>query len=315
MYRATLWKTRKGKRQLDPEDWTKRQEAVYPSYEEALKQADFWLGFLAQDVSEITITSPNGYELEVDMAKTKKVQAAQDNGTVDLGVTFFPEQDREVIALTVRDALNALARNGKDGTMSEVKDWFAANRPGFTGFSLSPSEMINIYDTEKQAMAKKKTEEQPATPAVEATPAEAPTHKMADVLRKALEANGVEASTDVVRNWIAGNYPGWSYNVDSFASSLSGQRKKMRGGSSDDSASSPGLFTPTTTRARTTVAAQTTSEPSLSDLFAVQALAMQSGGVDACLKLVEQVATLAEQAGGMDKLQKCLAALAKLTGK
>ena len=45
--------------------------------------------------------------------------------------------------------------------------------------------------------------------------------KLADVVRQALGQLGTEASADDVRNWVGRNYPGYSYNENTFGTTLS----------------------------------------------------------------------------------------------
>jgi len=81
-------------------------------------------------------------------------------------------------------------------------------------------------------------------------------------------------------------------------SSLSAQRKKLRGDGGSRTAKSGRC---------------NAAEPTLGDLLKVKDLAIGRGGVEEISALVEKVDAIAGEVGGIDKLRASLDALKKLT--
>src|SRR5262249_28944509 len=121
--------------------------------------------------------------------------------------------------------------------------------------------------------------------------------KLADVVRQALGQLGTEASAGDVRAWIGRNHPGYSYNENTFGTTLSNQRKKLR-----EAAGSAIIAA----RAPKTALAGPSSIPSAEDLLKVKRMADKSGGIEGLLSTVQTVHDLGAEVGGMDKLLRCL---------
>jgi hypothetical protein len=140
---------------------------------------------------------------------------------------------------------------------------------------------------------------------------------LSGVIVKALETIGTEAATAAVKEWIGAQYPGVKTDVASFQSTLSVKRKKLRGGAP----AKPKTRKPRMAKAVVpgkppkTIAGPASSEPTLSDLLKVKAVADEQGGVDGLLTAVQAVRNVAAQVGGLEKLSGCLEALKKLRGQ
>lgn len=133
----------------------------------------------------------------------------------------------------------------------------------------------------------------------------APRAKLSDVIRAALGALGNEATTAEVKNWISREYPGYLYNQDSLASSLSTLKKKLAGAVLAE-------------RPRQTVSRPSPlvpPAPTVDDLLRVKQVADENGGVEELLKAVQAVSDLANDVGGIETLLKCLVTLHKLIGR
>jgi hypothetical protein len=144
------------------------------------------------------------------------------------------------------------------------------------------------------------------TPAEKATPAQGEAKegpKLADVVRQALGQLGVDASGSGVKQWIARNYPGYTYNESTFGTTFSTQRKKLReaSGSAIIRAARPAL-----------PGAVPSSVPSGEDLLKVKRIADANGGIEELLKTVQMVHGLGAEVGGMDKLLRSLEMLHEL---
>ena len=127
--------------------------------------------------------------------------------------------------------------------------------------------------------------------------------KLADVVRQGLGQLGTEASAGDVRNWIGRNHPGYSYNENTFGTTLSNQRRKLR-----EAAGSAIIAA----RAPKTVLAGPSSVPSGEDLLKVKRMADTNGGIEGLLRTVQTVHDLGAEVGGMDKLLRCLEMLHEL---
>jgi hypothetical protein len=119
---------------------------------------------------------------------------------------------------------------------------------------------------------------------------------LARVVVQALQAvGGADAERSAVEEWIGANYPGLSYNENTLNTTLSGARKKLRGG-----APAPG-------RGR-----RRSAEPSVQELLEVKHQLEKHGGVEGFRKLFTPVLELIDRAGGVDRLKECLSALEKI---
>ncbi len=124
-------------------------------------------------------------------------------------------------------------------------------------------------------------------------PGEAKQPKLAEVVRQGLNALGVDSSVSDVKPWIAKHYPGLDYNEGTLTTTLSNQKKAMKGAGGDGGASKGRKVPPD-------------SEVTGDDLLAVKRMADETGGVEALMGQVQQVRELADEVGSFEKLVKCL---------
>lgn len=124
---------------------------------------------------------------------------------------------------------------------------------------------------------------------------------LADALRHALTNLGVEAETGEIRNHILHHFPDIDTSTPSFGSSLSGMRKKMRGGGNEGGGRGQRF------------ASSRPNVSTIEDLKTVKRIAAERGGVEELLRQVQDITDLASEVGGFDRLRKALEDLHDLT--
>jgi hypothetical protein len=130
---------------------------------------------------------------------------------------------------------------------------------------------------------------------------EAKAPKLAEVVRQGLNALGVDSSVSDMKPWIARHYPDLEYNEGTLSTTLSNQKKALKGAGGDGG----------TPKGRRGPAGP---EVTANDLLAVKRIADESGGVEALMGQVQQVRDLADRVGSFEKLVSCLETLNKLIG-